>query len=50
MFQTNIVDVIKHSHFIFHKVHLISGRLWDNVEKYCRADGRQYGACALHAG
>jgi len=28
-----------------------SCRLWDNVEKYCRAGQAtwQYGACALHA-
>jgi hypothetical protein len=36
MFRTEVVEKIK-THFIFHNVFGKSCRLWDNVEKYCRA-------------
>jgi hypothetical protein len=49
MFQSSVVEKIKIyilcSIFFFQK----SCRLWDKVEKYCRA-GWHYGACALCAG
>jgi len=50
MFHTNIVEEIKYTYFLSNKFYLISCRLCDNVEKYCRADRRQYGAWNLRAG
>jgi len=41
MFQTNILEEIKHTDVVFHNVYLISCRLWDNLEKYCRANRRR---------
>jgi hypothetical protein len=49
MFQTNIVEAIIHTHYVFNKVYLISCRLWDHVDNYCKAGRRQYGAYVLHA-
>jgi len=47
MFQTKVVEKVK-THFVFNNSFPIkSCRLWDNLEKYCRAGAghrRQYGA------
>jgi hypothetical protein len=52
MFQTKVVEKIKTHISVFSNLKKKSCRLWDNVEKYCRAGQatRQYGACVLNAG
>jgi len=47
MFRTEVVGEIKHT-FMFRIFFLISRRLWDNVEKYCRA-GQAIGDNMAHA-
>jgi hypothetical protein len=52
MFQTKVVGKIK-THFVFSKFFFRkSCRLWDNVEKYCRAgqatdDSMEHAHCVL---
>jgi hypothetical protein len=44
--------ISEHTFHVQYRFFFKSYRLWDNVEKYCRAGQvtLQYGACALHAG